>query len=186
MIFKCILLSLSASVDALTLGITYGIKNTKISQISNIIIFAIVFICSVLAIFIGHHISLLFSNTFSLILGSSILIILGIYNIYKGKNNINIIKNFDIDNSNYINNKEAIALGLSVAIDASCVSLSSGVIGYGNIVLPFFMAILHTLFINCGNFIAKAIVARIKVPSNVLSVLSGSLLVIIGILRIIY
>ena len=30
MIFKCILLALSASIDALSLGITYGIKNTKI------------------------------------------------------------------------------------------------------------------------------------------------------------
>ena len=32
MIFKCILLALSASIDALSLGITYGIKHTKISS----------------------------------------------------------------------------------------------------------------------------------------------------------
>ena len=29
MIIKCILLALSASIDALALGITYGIKKTK-------------------------------------------------------------------------------------------------------------------------------------------------------------
>ena len=39
MIFKYILLALSASIDALSLGITYGIKKTKMSKTANIIIF---------------------------------------------------------------------------------------------------------------------------------------------------
>lgn len=125
MILKCILLALSASIDALGLGITYGIKNTKMSKTSNLIIFAIVFCASGISVLIGHYISLLFSPTFSVSLGASLLMILGIYNIYKATNNINANTNFDLDNSNFIDNKEAIMLGLAVAIDASCVSLSS-------------------------------------------------------------
>ena len=43
MIVKCILLALSASIDALGLGITYGIKKTKMSSVGNLIIFVVLF-----------------------------------------------------------------------------------------------------------------------------------------------
>ena len=43
MLFNCILLALSVSIDSLTIGISYGIKKTKIDNISNTILFAISF-----------------------------------------------------------------------------------------------------------------------------------------------
>ena len=52
MILKYILLALSASIDALSLGITYGIKKTKMSKTANITIFTIVFVCSTIAILV--------------------------------------------------------------------------------------------------------------------------------------
>lgn len=185
MILKCILLALSASIDALGLGLTYGIKNTKMSKISNIIIFAIVFLASSISVLVGHYISLLFSPTISMYLGSSLLIMLGVYNIFKAINKIDSITNFDIDNSNNIDNKEAVMLGSAVAVDAACVSLSSGVIGYGSIILPIFMAVFHTFFVNCGNFCAKSVIEKINVPKNILSIFSGTLLILLGILRIV-
>ena len=121
MILKCILLALSASIDALSLGITYGIKKTKMSKAGNIIIFVTLLVLTGISVLIGHYLSILFSPTFSVLLGSSLLILLGIYNIYKAKNNVST--NFDTDNSNYIDEKEAFMLGLAVAVDASCVSL---------------------------------------------------------------
>lgn len=186
MIFKYILLALSASIDALSLGITYGIKKTQMSKTANIIIFMIVLCCSTIAILIGHSISFLFSPTFSVLLGSSLLIMLGLYNIYKGFKKSNAFVNFDVDNSNYIDNKEAAALGLAVAIDASCVSMGAGIIGYISFILPVFMAIFHTFFVNCGNLVAKSVTKRLNVSSNILSIFSGVLLVFIGILRIFY
>ena len=184
MILKYILLALSASIDALSLGITYGIKKTKMSKTANIIIFMIVLVCSTIAILVGHFLSLLFSPAFSVLLGSSLLIMLGIYNIYKGVKKSNTFVNFDIDNSNYIDNKEAVVLGLAVAVDASCVSMGAGIIGYISFILPVFMAVFHTFFVNCGNFVAKSVVERLNVPSNVLSIFSGILLILIGIFRI--
>ena len=184
MFLNYILLALSASIDALSLGITYGIKKTKMSKTANIIIFMIVLCCSTIAILVGHFLSLLFSPTFSILLGSSLLIMLGLYNINKGFKKTNSFKNFDIDNSNYIDKKEASVLGIAVAIDASCVSMGAGIIGYISFILPIFMAVFHTLFVNCGNSVAKLIVNKLNIPSNILSILSGFLLIFIGILRI--
>ena len=83
MLLNCILLALSVSIDSLGIGITYGIKHTKIRSISNIILFAISFCMTSGSIFIGHYISILFSPIFSALLGSALLILLGIYNIFK-------------------------------------------------------------------------------------------------------
>ena len=184
MILKCILLALSASIDALSLGIKYGIKKTKMSKMGNIIIFVTLLLLTGFSVLIGHYISILFSPTFSAFLGSSLLILLGIYNIYKANNNV--YTNFDTDNSNCIDEKEAFILGLAVAVDASCVSLGSGMIGLGSFILPISMAIFHTFFVNCGNLVATTIVKRLKISNKFLSILSGIILIFIGILRILY
>ena len=76
MIFNCILLALSVSIDSLSIGISYGIKKTKINSMSNIILFAISFCITCGSIFLGYYISALFSPTASTILGSSFLVIL--------------------------------------------------------------------------------------------------------------
>ena len=186
MIFKYILLALSARLDALSLGVTYGIKKTKMSKTSNIIIFMIVFCCSTAALIVGHFLSLLFSSTISILLGSSLLIILGMYNIYKGFKKCNIFIDFDVDNSNYIDNKEAFLIGLAVAIDASCVSIGAGIIGHISFILPILMGIFHTFFVNCGNFVAKGAVKKLNIPSNILSIYSGLLLILIAIIRILF
>ena len=182
MILKCILLALSASIDALSLGITYGIKKTKMSKMGNIIIFVTLLLLTGFSVLIGHYISILFSPTFSAFLGSSLLILLGIYNIYKANNNV--YTNFDTDNSNCIDEKEAFILGLAVAVDASCVSLGSGMIGLGSLILPIFMAIFHTFFVNCGNFVATSIVKKLKISNKFLSIFAGIILIFIGFLRI--
>jgi len=55
MIVKCILLALSASIDALGLGITYGIKKTKMSSVGNLIIFVVLFCLSGISVFIFSY-----------------------------------------------------------------------------------------------------------------------------------
>lgn len=184
MILNCILLALSASIDALSIGITYGIKQTKMSKAGNLIIFLTLLCLTGISVLVGHYISILFSPTFSVWLGSSLLILLGIYNIYKAKNNVSA--NFDTDNSNYIDTKEAFILGLAVSVDASCVSLGSGMIGLGSFILPIFMAIFHTFFVNCGNLVTRNLLKRIKIPENVLVIFSGVILILVGLLKIVF
>lgn len=182
MFLKCILLALSASLDALGLGITYGIKKTKMSKSGNIIIFSTLFILSGLSILLGHYISVIFSSSIAVLLGSSLLILLGFYNVLKANNSS--FPDFDTSCFNHIGSKEAFVLGLAVAIDASCVSLGSGMIGIGSIILPFLMAIFHTFFVNCGNLVANTIINKFAISSNLLSNLSGIILIFIGLFRI--
>ena len=70
MLLNCILLALSVSIDSLGIGISYGIKHTKISKISNFTLFSISFLMTSFSIFIGNSISSLLSEKFSILIGS--------------------------------------------------------------------------------------------------------------------
>ena len=169
---SCILLAISVSIDALTLGITYGIKHSRINKISNLIVFSIAFVSTSLAIFLGKHISRLFSPSLATFIGSALLILLGIYSIY------------DLDHSNSIDKNEAILLALAVSTDASCVGLSCGIIGITGFVYPLFAALFHTIFINCGNIIAYSASKKIKLSDKCLAIFSGTVLILIGLIRL--
>ena len=184
MLLNCILLALSVSIDSIVIGITYGIKNTKITKISNIILWAISFCTMCGSIFLGHYISVILSPGFSTFLGSSFLIILGIYNIYKAFNSAPI--DYDTDHSNYIDKKEAIFLGLALSIDSVCVGLGCGIIGIDDLILPILVSSFQLLFLNCGNLVVKSLVERIEIPENILSIFSGIVLILVGILRILF
>ena len=182
MLFNCILLALSLSIDSLTIGISYGLKKTKINNISNIILFVISFCITCGSIFLGHYISALFSPVLSTILGSSFLIILGIYNIYKSLHASPT--DYDIDHSNNIDAHESIFLGLALSIDSICVGIGSGIIGLNDIILPFFVATFQLAFLNCGNSISQKIVEYFNFSEQALSIFSSIILIIIGMLRI--
>ena len=182
MLLNCILLALSVSIDSLGIGISYGIKHTKISKISNFTLFSISFLMTSFSIFIGNSISSLLSEKFSILIGSLLLIFLGIYGIYK--NISNKTTNYDFNNSNEIDKKEAIFLGLALSIDSFCVGLGSGIIGITGFVYPLFAALFHTIFINCGNIIAYSASKRIKLSDKCLAIFSGFVLILIGLIRL--
>lgn len=179
---SCILLAMSVSIDALTLGITYGIKHSKITKISNLIVFSIAFVSTSIAIFLGNHISRLFSPFVATFIGSALLILLGIYSIYKSFNKNT--EDYDLDHSNSIDKNEAILLALAVSTDASCVGLTCGIIGFTGFVYPFFAALFHTIFINCGNIIAYYASKKINISDKYLSIFSGIVLILMGLIRL--
>ena len=181
----CVLLAISVSIDALSLGVTYGIKHSRIRGISNVIIFVIALLSTSISIFLGSNIAKLFSQDVALALGSSLLIILGLYTIYKSFKETST--DYDLDNSNSIEKKEALLLALAVSADASCVGLSCGIIGLDSFIYPILAAFFHICFINCGNFIAYNVAKKIKISTNkLLSIISGLILISIGIIRLLF
>ena len=184
MLFNCFLLALSVSMDSLGIGITYGIKNTKIDKISNLILFLISFCVTCGSIFLGHYISVLLSSTIATFLGSLFLITLGIYSVYKAIYNIR--DNFDIDNSNNIDKKEAIFLGLALSVDSIFVGIGCGIIGINDLILPILIATFQLIFLNSGNLLVKKLIKKINIPEQTLSICSGIILIFVGIMRILF
>ena len=49
MFISCFILALSVSIDSLSIGITYGLKDTKISYIGKVTLFITSFIISIIS-----------------------------------------------------------------------------------------------------------------------------------------
>lgn len=96
MLINSLVLALSSSIDSLGIGITYGIKNTKISYRGKIVLFLLSFSISILAVWFGDMIKNIFSAFVAKLIGNMILIAMGIFvcfqAIHKNEINTSIVK----------------------------------------------------------------------------------------------
>lgn len=214
MLLSTFLLSISSSIDSLGIGITYGIKNTSISNKGKLVIFFVSFIVTIVSLYLGNILKFIFPDFIVDYLGSFLFIIMGIFicfqTLNKNKNidnkktkisktktysffikflgiTIKIIKDpisSDLDNSNKIDSKEAFFLALALSMDSLCVGIAGSIIGINTYIFPFLIGFFQLFFLGLGNFLGKKIYNFSSLPSNLWSIVSGILLILLGILKI--
>lgn len=207
------ILALSVSIDSFGIGITYGIRNTKIFRTAKVILFAISILVTSLSINLGACLSNMFSETFTKWIGACFLILMGLWIIYQALNTkkeeektettvssptiyefmirflgitIQIIRNpisSDLDNSKGIDWKESIYLGICLSIDSLCIGICSSMIGYGSFLFPILVASFQLIFLSVGRILGNKIFSISNIPENIWSTLSGVLLICIGVSR---
>ena len=83
MFFASLLFGISASLDALLVGIGYGIRGTRIKLWQNLVISLITLLGTCLSVGLGHRLVRLLPGVIGDYAGSLILILLGLYYIVK-------------------------------------------------------------------------------------------------------
>lgn len=182
MFISSIILAITSSIDSFGIGVTYGIKNTKISLTSKIILFIISFIITNLSILVGDLIKTFFPDYISILLGNSILILVGFY-IIANSNSANKNSNYDFNHSNLIDPKEAVILGLALSLDSFCIGIGTSVSGINYTIFPFLVSIFQFIFLSIGNLVGNKINSFSNFSTKSSSIISGILLILIGILR---
>ena len=180
MFFYCILLAFCSTLDSLGIGITYGLKNTKILFTAKIILFICSFAMTLFALFLGNYLSTIFPNNITNILGSIVLFLIGIFLLFSCFKKEN---NFDFDYSNNIDNKEALFLGLALSLDSFGIGVSSSMLKISVFLLPLFVSIFQLLFLSIGNFLGSKTRKFSNIPENIWNILAGSLLIFIGVAK---
>lgn len=185
-----LLLAISSSIDSLGIGITYGIKNTKISKIGKIILFTISLMTTYISIFFGNIIQYIFPKAFTNFIGCLILICMGIYICYqalkKEKDSQNIFNSpisSDLNHSKIIEPKEATFLAIALSLDSFCIGICGAITDINLTLFPFLVSILQLAFLSLGAYLGIHIRNFCKLPQNVWSVLSGILLIFIGLFK---
>ena len=84
-------LAISSSIDSLGIGITYGIRNTKISNLAKFILFIISFIVSFFAVYFGDFLKDLLPDNIANYIGSFLLVLLGGFVLFQALRK-NIVK----------------------------------------------------------------------------------------------
>lgn len=185
-----LLLAISSSIDSLGIGITYGIKNTKISKIGKIILFAISLITTYISILFGNIIQYILPKSFTNFLGCLILICMGIYICFqalkKEKDSQNIFNSpisSDINHSKIIEPQEALILAIALSLDSFCIGICGAITDINLNLFPFLVSILQLVFLSLGSYLGIYIRNFCKLPQNIWSIISGILLIFIGFLK---
>lgn len=188
-----LILAISTSIDSLGIGITYGIKSTKISLIGKVILFVTSLLSTYLSIFLGNFIQNIFPNFLTKLIGSFILIFMGIYICFealKNKNNYsNIFNNpisSDLDNSKIIDSKESLFLAIALSLDSLCIGIGSTISDIDLTFFPLLVSIFQIVLLSLGTFLGIHISQIYKLPRNIWNILSGLLLILIGFIKLLF
>ena len=108
MILNSFLLAISSSVDSLGIGITYGLKKTKISYVANIILFSISIIITTFSMWFGNCISNFLSSNITNVIGSLIIIFMGFFMTFQAlkKNNVDNCNSENLSFNENINDEK--------------------------------------------------------------------------------
>lgn len=185
------LLAISVSIDALGIGLSYGMRKSKISLILNMLIGFIVFSMCLIGFLIGNVLSMFFNDFILTIIGSAILLILGIQIIIKelikyrklNKRNITINES-KTNNIDEITFGDAISLAMAISMDAMAAGISASLIGIRTIFFPILVMIAHIIFLNLGMFLGKNAKNISIIPKNLWSIISGILLILIASMKL--
>ncbi|MFJ8527464.1 sporulation membrane protein YtaF [Bacillus sp. NPDC094106] len=200
-----LLLSLSSSIDNFGVGISYGIRNIRISLLANFIIAIIAFIFSEIGIRFGQYISTVFPGTLSNVIGTLFLFVIGLRIILmavprkkKGSQKVldedesvsNVITGYlkspekaDLDQSGDISFFEAIVLGIAISMNALTNGLGAGLLKLSPFAISLAAAIFSFLTIWLGVKLGKK-VANVRIGSWTIgqfsTALSGLILLLIA------
>ena len=122
MLLNCLFLAISSSIDSLGIGITYGIKNTKITMGAKSILFFISFIISIISIYFGNLLKYIFPDFLIHYLGSFLLMLMGLFmcfqslKISKQEYKVKDVQNLKISDTEKIYSFFIKCLGITIKI----------------------------------------------------------------------
>ena len=205
-----VLLATSLSMDALGIGISYGLRSIKVPNLPKIIIGFISLLFTAIAIEIGNIIVLLLPDYLTKLIGAGMLAVLGmiivIQAVWKNKKVISEntkkdktwlwnIKSLGITvkitrapevldkNSNKMSVKESIYMGVALSIDSFGAGISSAVSGMNNLFVPIMVGVCQFVFLSFGIICGQKLTSFKRIDSDIFMVLSGALLIILAFVR---
>ena len=180
------LFSISANIDNIPIGLSYGVRKIHISLIKKFFICAITSIVTFLSMLVGQNISKFFDVKTTNILGSILLILLGVYPIIKNifsKKKIDKLNNNNIvTNNNDINLKELLIMIITLSLNNIAAGIAASIAGVNIICTTIFTFIFCVVFLYIGNNLGKKINNRLIEKYS--EFISSFILILIGIIEL--
>lgn len=208
-ILSALLFSISANIDNLTVGTAYGIKKVRITFFSNALIAVVSCIGTFLSMTFGKIICCFIPQVVSNILGSLILILLGIwfilspiikkstsdkavpakknddqYSIVNYEELFNNPEKIDADNSGNIDVKESLTLALALTINNFGLGIGASITGLNMPLTLIFTFSFSIIFIIIGQFIGKFCISDFC--SKYANFISGIIIIALGVYNMIF
>ncbi len=195
-IVSSLLFGVSASLDALLVGITFGIRGARIKLWQNLLISMITLLGTCLSVGLGSTLTLFLPAEIWSILGSCILLIFGIF--YITKSMMVFLKKYRLAKqlaaaelskkeenfSPTMSLSEACALGLALSANNIGIGLSASIAGLSLLPATTVTLLFSVVFLWLGNQVSLC--RTLRLTENAANVISGTLLVGLGILSLLH
>lgn len=173
-----VLLALALNLDALAIGISYGMRSITIPIRSLIFISTLSVAYTSLTSVLGDVLAEFLPSY----LGGLFLLGIGIYTLISA---FFAGMDFDFDASKTIDIREAAVLSLALTLDAAGASLSFSVCDGFSLLLPVTIGICQLVFLSVGKKIGAHIPFRTEENTRALHLISGMVLTLFGVLRLV-
>lgn len=197
-LISAILFSLSANLDNIAIGISYGIKKIHIPYISTFFIAIFTTIFTVLSMILGKSLSMLLNENIINNVSSYVLILFGIFYIIEdliksiktpSKKNTNNLKNI-VDKRCYnpsyllknIKIKEITNIIFILSVNNIATGIAASATGIDIFVTTVFSFLFSFLFLAIGNNIGKKVISKYIEKYSTLA--SSIILIIIGLIQL--
>lgn len=190
-LISAIIFSISANLDNIIIGISYGTKKFHISNERNILIALITTFVTFIAMYFGKYITLIMPASLANILGSSVLILIGLYTLFqsvlsyyitnKKKRTLNITNSPPIV-SKRISYKELFLIALTLSGNNLATGIAASIINLNIFITVISTFIFGYLFMYIGNKIGNGFISNIA--TKYATIISGILLVLLGIIEL--
>ena len=201
------ILGITLSIDSVFVGISYGIKGTKIPLMSLAVILIFSVFYAGASILFGSWLKTLMSIQTVKIVGAVILSALGANMIAKSfkkeksegdeKRGLGVFKPFDmgvqvfknpkvgdVDNSGVIDIREAFFLTLALSVDALVAGIAGGILSLSVWLFPVTTGVLQTLFLCSGILLGNILKGKIKLHDKYISVFAGIAIIAFSFLKL--
>ena len=182
MLLKLWIISVSLSIDALGIGMSYRLKGVRVSLLAKIIVGIMVSGVSCGALLIGNRIITYFPEDVLKIVVTALLVLIGIMFVRKGLYGDEEVF-CDMDASSSIEPCEAVLLGIGLSVDSIGTGIAVVAIGINHILLPILIGLNHVFFLLLGEWIGERTMGLTGKSSKICGIFSGILLIIIGVLH---
>ncbi|HEY4601997.1 MAG TPA: sporulation membrane protein YtaF [Cerasibacillus sp.] len=198
-------LIIAVSIDGFGVGMTYGMRQTKVPLIAIFIIMCCSGVTVFVAMMIGDFLNRIITTQHTEMLGGSILIGLGLFSLFQilrskkeqqlktsstaAKGTLHDVKTVlttperaDLDQSGNISSGEALLLGFALAMDAFGAGIGAAMLNYPPLITACLIAMMSGLFLIFGIYMGYILIK--KQYFQQLSFLPAILLITIGLTNI--
>lgn len=209
-LFSYILFALALNLDSFGAGVAYGARKIKVPLLSLLIISLISVAAIIISMMCGHVLLAFIPPAMAKRFGGALLILIGIWVILQARqacreerpeqdSETKILKihirplglviqilrepaRADLDSSGAISPREALVLGVALAVDAFGAGFAVSILGYSTGFTALVVGLGHFLLTYLGILVGKMITACGF--SRRLTLLPGCILIVLGLLKI--
>lgn len=194
-LFSSSLFAVSASLDALIVGITYGIKKVHISFLTNLLVSLITLAGTVISIGLGLKLAPLFPPQAATLAGSALLILLGGYYIIKYL--VQAVKQYLASRQltatemqgatappvkESLTLRETVLLGIALSVNNMGIGIGASIAGLELLPTAAATFLFSVCFLYLGNRLGK--IRLLRIADRFADPLSGLLLIGLGIFEL--